>query len=161
MMIWIILALVATTYLVLFIWPPESVEAWLAAATMVVAALILIVLGIRFFGRVDETQFSMVQALLLALSSVAFFIGDFAILYHHIGIENTEAPKVAATATDCLYFSIVTWTTLGYGDFRPSEHARLIAGLEALIGYAAMVAAIGICGQYVARALKDANPSNR
>jgi hypothetical protein len=35
---------------------------------------------------------------------------------------------------DCLYFSIVTYTSLGFGDHVPVSHARLIAGVEALNG---------------------------
>ena len=33
---------------------------------------------------------------------------------------------------DCLYFSVVTYTTLGFGDHVPVSHARLIAGVEGL-----------------------------
>lgn len=36
--------------------------------------------------------------------------------------------------TDCLYFSAVTFTTLGYGDFEPAAHMRWLAGLEAFSG---------------------------
>ena len=36
---------------------------------------------------------------------------------------------------DCLYFSTITFTTLGYGDFRPLEGlGRILAGSEAFIG---------------------------
>ncbi|WP_262266153.1 potassium channel family protein [Microvirga yunnanensis] len=35
---------------------------------------------------------------------------------------------------DCLYFSVVTYTSLGFGDQIPVAHARLIAGVEALNG---------------------------
>ncbi|WP_035485780.1 potassium channel family protein [Geminicoccus roseus] len=35
---------------------------------------------------------------------------------------------------DCLYFSVVTYTTLGFGDQVPVSHLRLIAGVEALNG---------------------------
>ena len=35
---------------------------------------------------------------------------------------------------DCLYFSVVTYTSLGFGDHVPVSHARLIAGVEALNG---------------------------
>jgi hypothetical protein len=35
---------------------------------------------------------------------------------------------------DCLYFSIVTYTTIGFGDHVPLSHARLIAGVEGLNG---------------------------
>ena len=37
---------------------------------------------------------------------------------------------------DSLYFSIVTWTTLGYGDFTPTENSRPWAVAEAVMGYA-------------------------
>jgi len=36
--------------------------------------------------------------------------------------------------TDCLYFSAVTYTSLGFGDYVPLSHLRLIAGVEALNG---------------------------
>lgn len=35
---------------------------------------------------------------------------------------------------DCLYFSVVAYTSLGFGDHMPLSHARLIAGVEALNG---------------------------
>ena len=35
----------------------------------------------------------------------------------------------------CLYFSAVTFTTLGYGDFRPPYYMRVVAAYEALLGY--------------------------
>jgi hypothetical protein len=35
---------------------------------------------------------------------------------------------------DCLYFSAVTYTSLGFGDHVPLQHVRLIAGVEALNG---------------------------
>ena len=34
-----------------------------------------------------------------------------------------------------LYFSIVTFTTLGYGDLQPSTHMRPVAAVQALVGY--------------------------
>ncbi len=41
---------------------------------------------------------------------------------------------------ECLYFSIVTFTTLGYGDMHPTDYLghRLLAGSEALLGVAIM-----------------------
>ena len=36
---------------------------------------------------------------------------------------------------NCLYFSVVTFTTLGYGDFQPAVGlSRFFASLEAIIG---------------------------
>lgn len=35
----------------------------------------------------------------------------------------------------CLYFSMTTWTTVGYGDFVPTPQFRLLAATEPLLGY--------------------------
>jgi hypothetical protein len=35
---------------------------------------------------------------------------------------------------DCLYFSVVTYTSLGFGELYPTAHVRLIAGVESLNG---------------------------
>lgn len=35
---------------------------------------------------------------------------------------------------ECLYFSVVTFTTLGYGDIAPVGYGRLVAALEAFLG---------------------------
>jgi hypothetical protein len=35
---------------------------------------------------------------------------------------------------DCVYFSFVTYTSLGFGDIQPSGNLRFLAGLEALTG---------------------------
>ena len=45
---------------------------------------------------------------------------------------------------DHLYFSVVTFTTLGYGDFLPTGTTRFIATFEALLGYAYFAVVIGL-----------------
>lgn len=67
------------------------------------------------------------------LLSIGLNILSFAQLYRAIGIIHPEKDSVA-TAWDCVYFSAVTFSTLGYGDFQPSESARLVAAAQALIG---------------------------
>jgi hypothetical protein len=66
----------------------------------------------------------------------------FASIYSYFGISNGEI--IIQNIPDCLYFSIVTWTTLGYGDFSPSEGARFFAAGEAMIGYVYMAIIISI-----------------
>ena len=39
-----------------------------------------------------------------------------------------------ATLFDCVYFSLVNYTTLGFGDILANGHLRFLAGLEALTG---------------------------
>ncbi len=65
----------------------------------------------------------------------------FALLYTGTGIEvpsyaEARLPfKVDHSFVSSLYFSIVTFTTLGFGDFRPVPAARFLAAGEALIGF--------------------------
>jgi uncharacterized protein YjbI with pentapeptide repeats len=84
----------------------------------------------------------------------------FALSFSLIGIGNPEIIELKGTAIyqnsgnivdleskgflknneirnfpDCLYFSLITFTTLGYGDFRPLEGwGRIFAGSEAFLG---------------------------
>ena len=43
-------------------------------------------------------------------------------------------PTIWDTYLDCLYFSIVTFTTLGYGDIHPTRWLRFIAAFESGLG---------------------------
>ena len=81
-------------------------------------------------------------------------IGTYAAIYLQFGLE-TDCTASKPVGNCCLescivkdplvalYFSIVTWTTLGYGDFSPSESIRLVAALEAMLGYLAMALLVG------------------
>lgn len=55
---------------------------------------------------------------------VAFHIDLFAKIYQDLGIIDFDG-NVIKSESETVYFSIVTWTTLGYGDFRPTEGARI------------------------------------
>lgn len=39
-----------------------------------------------------------------------------------------------ASLFDCVYFSLINYTTLGIGDIVPNGNIRFLAGLEALVG---------------------------
>ena len=55
------------------------------------------------------------------LADVALDLGDFA------GVRQAQA-------IDYLYFSLETYTSLGFGDIYPTGVMRLVAGVECLIG---------------------------
>jgi len=83
--------------------------------------------------------------LLLALANI-LNIGIFAQVY-----ASGEALTTAVSWTDALYFSIVTWTTLGYGDFQPQEYFRLFAAIEAIYGYMFLGLMVGLVGSYFSK----------
>ena len=56
----------------------------------------------------------------------------FAAHYLHLGIMYSG--DIVHEPAASLYFSVVTWTTLGYGDFQPAEAVRGLAASQALLG---------------------------
>lgn len=53
-------------------------------------------------------------------------------------LANTPEHQIVKIYTDfptAVYFATVTFTTLGYGDLQPVPAMRLLAGVEAMIGY--------------------------
>jgi len=80
------------------------------------------------FGYGEQPGKVIVSAILIILL--------FAFLFMTSGISNVGIEQITSNNFfDCMYFSTVTFTTLGYGDFRPLEGlGRILAGSEAFIG---------------------------
>lgn len=67
-----------------------------------------------------------------------------AICYFFTGLKFGESVHIFRTSNDfwtnfylffnCIYYSVVTFTTLGYGDFTPIGFSRAIAAIEAFTG---------------------------
>jgi len=81
-------------------------------------ARIIVVVLTAFVGH---TLAVWTYALAYWLLAVQWEVGGFA----GLPVEGFE---------DCLYFSVVTYTSLGFGDQVPVSHMRLVAGVEALNG---------------------------
>jgi len=58
-----------------------------------------------------------------------------AVVYFATGIYSSLEAKVIHSISTSLYFSVVTFTTLGYGDYSPANSvARLVASVQAVSG---------------------------
>jgi hypothetical protein len=79
------------------------------------------------------------QVSFIAVLNIFLFAGT----YYTFGLCSSGRPIETDIVTS-LYFSIVTWTTLGYGDIHPSDSIRLVAATEAFIGYIYMALIIGL-----------------
>jgi hypothetical protein len=75
--------------------------------------------------------------LALVSLNLALLVVAFGWMYHMIGIvdSTTQQSSVVNDFMTCIYYSIVTFTTLGYGDFYPQGPGRVLAAMEALTGY--------------------------
>ena len=59
---------------------------------------------------------------------------SFAIIYRFYGIVDSARGITVKSYLTSTYFSITTWSTLGYGDFKPVPSLRLLTSLEAILG---------------------------
>ena len=75
----------------------------------------------------------------LALNA-ALLIILFAGIYRIYGLAECRFPDTQLA----LYFSTVTWTTLGYGDYSPIEDLRLLAAGQAVVGYIFLGLIVGL-----------------
>jgi len=91
----------------------------------------LVVLAIPFLTS-HNFRPDPVRLFIDALVSITLAIASFGFFYSVWGI----VPPTGETAAwaDYFYFSAVTFSTLGFGDFRPSETTRVPAALEAILG---------------------------
>ncbi|MFY0646602.1 MAG: two pore domain potassium channel family protein [Sulfitobacter geojensis] len=69
------------------------------------------------------------NAVLISLLFIPLIVVSFGSVYRLFGLED------AVDRFDYVYFSAVTFTTLGYGDITPSGASRIVALVEALLGY--------------------------
>ncbi|PHQ46122.1 potassium transporter Kef, partial [Halorubrum sp. C3] len=67
------------------------------------------------------------------------------------GLSNLFSPEGAVVLGKNMYFSMVTFTTLGYGDIQPvGSTARALAGLEAFLGALLVALVVFVLGRRVA-----------
>lgn len=87
-------------------------------------------------------DFTRVLSLLLLLFVGSAIVTVFAAIYMRNGIQGV-CPLEMDFPT-ALYFSIVTWTTLGYGDLQPTMEMRLFAAAQATMGYLFLGTLVGL-----------------
>ena len=73
------------------------------------------------------------------------YIFLFACLYMLFAVIEGSNQKAITSLWDNIYFSVVTFTTLGYGNYVPTNTAgEVIAAFEAIIGFAVFAFLIGV-----------------
>ena len=110
--------------------------------TIVLSALdfaILINL-IRYYTLRQKPSF---VGILLYLISSFLMVLMFARLFMESGIEGQDG-YLYTDFGSCFYFSIITWTSLGYGDVRPTLESRSWVMLEVTFGYIHMGVLVGL-----------------
>ena len=75
--------------------------------------------------------------ILLLLVYVLVTILSYGLYYKSAGLINNSV-QFEPNLYEAIYFSVTTFTTLGYGDFQPTPSMRLMTSVEALTGMASM-----------------------
>ena len=82
-------------------------------------------------------QFRIVIAVLGAMIAHVIEIWIFAAGYYVLVSNNligTLIGNFTGTVQDCVYYSFITYTSLGFGDIIPTDYLRFITGIEGLTG---------------------------
>ncbi|MAA65365.1 MAG: ion transporter [Alteromonadaceae bacterium] len=92
----------------------------------------------RLLARMDMFhRFRIVIGVFGTLFAHLVEVWMFALAYywmHHTPNWGYFEGNFAGTLLDCSYFSITTFTTLGFGDIEPHGALRYLTGIEALTG---------------------------
>jgi hypothetical protein len=90
--------------------------------------------------------YSFNRSLLLLLWSYLEMVIGFAYMYRQFDIISyADCTNLIATVREALYFSVVTITTLGYGDMRPLPGwGRFFASIEPIMGIVLLVMVVGL-----------------
>ncbi|MEM6856845.1 MAG: potassium channel family protein [Pseudomonadota bacterium] len=72
-------------------------------------------------------------AMISHLIHIGLYAAAYLVLEYQFEVGAIEGPN-SGNVNDAVYFSIVCYTTLGFGDIYPSGELRLLSGIEALNG---------------------------
>ena len=109
------------------LWNDEMSNINMACA---LAALLCLVLQLvpQSVGA-EVVRISLAIALILTI-----LVSSFAWIYEECGLVDTEGQRVDDWQT-ALYFSAITFSTIGYGDIRPIGTSRLLASIEGIMQF--------------------------
>ena len=97
-------------------------------------ALVLLAHRRTLPGKIVAAMSGQAVAIILLMGSIV----------HAVGLIDNGTLVAKPPLADALYFSIVTWTTLGYGDLQPIHAYRLLASAESLVGYVYLGLIVGL-----------------
>ncbi|HEY9702240.1 MAG TPA: potassium channel family protein [Allocoleopsis sp.] len=115
--------------------------------------LIRFIEGKKIFGKISSEDGVISTRIIFTLFAIIFVYSG--LIYQ---VEHPVNPKIFATFFDAVYFSVVTMTTVGFGDVTPiSQGGRLMTVLMILTGIALIPWQLG---DLIKRLVKSGNQIN-
>ena len=116
---------------------PEAYVGWVACGLGVVFTVAYFYLLVSRMMSLFSEGGNVWLELSLAIGNVLLLMTAYAAVYTQFGIVNLRGSENEVTKDfwQCAYYSVVTFTSLGYGDYVPQGLGKVMACLEALTGY--------------------------
>jgi hypothetical protein len=114
-----------------------------ALNTVIIAIIALGLAAGILAGRWSNEHRSVVW--FIFISVFPLLIMSYGIIFESLGLNENSVFVEHPDRLTALYFSVVTWTSLGYGDVAPAGFGRVVASIEVLTGYvlsAVLIAAV-------------------
>lgn len=97
----------------------------------------------RFFEKAIRHGVSQIVLIITGSLVFATFVSAYGLIYQWTGLIDSDGKEVHGME-ECMYFSAITITTVGYGDFRPTPDSRIFAVAEAATGLIAFSITVGL-----------------
>jgi hypothetical protein len=124
-----------------------AIYKWSLIAALIFSAIFMVADMFSWPGAIKshEKDDKLIFLIVTIATSGFAIIAFFANAYEYFG-EVLHGGITIKGLGEHLYFSAVTFTTLGYGDYLPHGYAKLFAVLEALLGFAYFAFIVGVSG---------------
>lgn len=138
---WVAVAAVASILVLANILQAGGVITWVIwiLAALRIIDILQVAVNVSVFDRLRvpgrHRVASLVRTFVLSIVNYFELLTWFALVYATRPDLLNVRPPASASFADSLYFSVVTQLTVGYGDILPSGMGRLIAGIQALVGF--------------------------
>jgi hypothetical protein len=134
----------------------------IAPSILEILLIMLVVLGgIAAMLERRRTLSNVLLSLFMIIAVPVWGILEFAIYYQDRGLIESGTNRPITEPRDFVYFSIVTFTTVGYGDIIPKPETRILAATEALFGYMFIGLYVGILTQVTGHLVAAATSGTR
>ena len=121
-----------------------ATDFWTVLLSQGAVFLTLILFAVVLLLRPKGVCMGRLIGLAILLAAIANIVCH-GIIYSKVGLFSAVAENVIQPDLMVgLYFSIVTFTTLGYGDYTPKDGYQLVSALQALYGYVFLGSLVGL-----------------
>ncbi|MET4136040.1 potassium channel family protein [Pseudarthrobacter sp. PvP090] len=111
--------------------------AWIRLGVVLVAFLAALAIQLRMIIAAEVPQIRAAEAV---VETVLMFLCLFALLYMSMSTTDSSAFTEPLSRVDALYFTTVTFATVGFGDITPvSQLARAVVTVQMIAGLGALV----------------------